>query len=114
MKQIFYILILIIGLNFTSEAQTRLTPDQGANQPKLLKFYPNPAYSMINFDFTRSYDKSYTLQIYNFMGKKVYDLKNLSATNLINLEDFYRGIYIFQLRDRNGAILESGKFQVIH
>ena len=66
----------------------------------------------INFDFQKNVDKSYSLQIFNFMGKKVYELKNLSSKMNIELNDFYRGIYIFQLRDKNGSILESGKFQV--
>ena len=26
--------------------------------------------------------------------------------------DFYRGIYIFQLKDKNGKVVDSGKFQV--
>ena len=60
----------------------------------------------------RGYDKSYSFQVYNFMGKKVYDLKNSPARFSINLNDFFRGIYIFQLRDKNGGIVESGKFQV--
>ena len=46
------------------------------------------------------------------MGKKVYDLKNSPARFTINLNDFFRGIYIFQLRDKSGSIIESGKFQV--
>lgn len=28
-------------------------------------------------------------------------------------ENYYRGIYIYQLRDLNGRMIESGKFQVI-
>jgi hypothetical protein len=68
---------------------------------------------VINFDFQRGYDNSYSLLIFNFMGKKVYEVKNTTARTNINLEDFYRGIYIFQLRDKNGLILESGKFQVV-
>jgi len=47
------------------------------------------------------------------MGKKVFEQKNISPKNIVNLEDFYRGIYIYQLRDKNGLILESGKFQVV-
>ena len=78
----------------------------------MIKFYPNPATSVINFEFQRSFDKSYSLQIFNFMGKKVYELKTLSSRININLDEFYRGIYIFQLRDKNGSIVESGKFQV--
>ena len=77
-----------------------------------MKFYPNPATSVINFEFQRNFDKSYSLQIFNFMGKKVYELKTLSSRININLDEFYRGIYLFQLRDKNGSIVESGKFQV--
>ena len=32
----------------------------------------------------------------------------------INLDDnYYRGLYIYQLRDKDGRIIESGKFQVV-
>ena len=30
----------------------------------------------------------------------------------VNLSDFSRGIYIYQLRDKSGRMVESGKFQV--
>jgi hypothetical protein len=46
------------------------------------------------------------------MGKKVYEIKNTPSRFTLNLEDFYRGIYVYQLRDKNGVTLESGKFQV--
>lgn len=81
---------------------------------KLIKFYPNPASAVITFEFNKtSGDLSYSLQVYNFMGKKVYDIKNAPARVSINLEDFFRGIYIFQVRDRNGTISQTGKFQVV-
>jgi hypothetical protein len=47
------------------------------------------------------------------MGKKVYEIKKTPVRITINLEDFYRGVYIFQLRDSNGNIVQSGKFQVV-
>lgn len=112
MKKLIFILTFIIGITFTSFAQATQNPDQG-KQAKLIKFYPNPATSAINFDFLRGYDRSYTLMIFNFMGKQVYDLKNILPRMNITLEDFYRGIYIFQLRDKNGTIVETGKFQVV-
>jgi hypothetical protein len=31
---------------------------------------------------------------------------------VVNLSDFIRGVYIFQLRDQNGKVVDSGKFQV--
>ncbi|MCP9750249.1 T9SS C-terminal target domain-containing protein [Ferruginibacter sp. HRS2-29] len=113
LKNIFVILIFIIGLNFTSFAQNKIPADNGAIQAKLLKVYPIPAYTVINFDFQRGYDKSYSIQIYNFIGKKVYENKNVPNRLNVNLEDFFRGIYIYQLRDKNGVIIESGKFQVV-
>jgi hypothetical protein len=114
LKKIVFILTFIIGINFTSFAQNRISQDNGFAQAKLIKFYPNPASTAINFDFQRGYDKSYTLQIYNFIGKKVYETKNLTSRNIINLSDFFRGIYFFQLRDKSGLLVESGKFQIVN
>lgn len=110
-KRLSLILILLFGLIFTSFAQTK-TPGSG-DDAKYLKFYPNPATTTIAFEFLSDYDKSYSIQIYNFMGKEVYELKATSPIVTVPLDEFYRGMYIFQLRDGNGAIVESGKFQVI-
>lgn len=81
---------------------------------KVVRFYPNPASSFINFEFSKDYDlTNHTFKIYNFIGKKVLELSNLSPRTVINLTDYFRGVYIFQLTDRNGQIVESGKFQVV-
>ncbi|MEO6327740.1 MAG: T9SS type A sorting domain-containing protein, partial [Ginsengibacter sp.] len=67
----------------------------------------------INFEFQKGYDKLLSFQVYNFIGKKVLDLKSVTQKMNIPLADFYRGVYIYQLRDNSGKIIESGKFQVI-
>lgn len=112
MKRIFYITIFIIGFSFDSHAQSRLSvnPDPSV---RLIKFYPNPAVSVINFEFQKEFDKSLSFQVFNFIGKKVIDLKSVTPKMNIPLTDFYRGVYIYQLRDKSGKIIESGKFQVI-
>ena len=112
LKKIVYISILLIGLTFTSFAQNR---PSGTGEPvaKLLKPYPIPATSVINFDFVYGYDKSYSLQIYNFMGKKINEVNKVLPKITVSLDEFYRGIYIYQLRDKNGKIVDSGKFQVV-
>lgn len=112
LKKIVYISILLIGLTFTSFAQNR---PSGTGEPvaKLLKPYPIPATSVINFDFVYGYDKSYSLQIYNFMGKKINEVNKVLPKITVPLDEFYRGIYIYQLRDKNGKIVDSGKFQVV-
>ncbi len=79
----------------------------------ILRLYPNPATSFVNFDFQKNFDKGYTIQVYNFLGKLVHEAKNITQRSTsINLADFNRGLYIYQLRDQTGKILESGKFQV--
>lgn len=96
-----------------ASAQSRLGafPDNGTTAT--VRFYPNPATSFITFeDFSKKYDKNYTIQLFNFLGKKVYEFSLADQKNIVNLSDFFRGIYIFQLRDPSGKIVESGKFQV--
>ena len=112
MKRIFYIFLLIAGFHFSTVAQVKSTfiSDDGV---KTVKFYPNPAASFINFEFKKDYDKSYTLLIYNFIGKKMTELKPSDQKITVPLTEFYRGVYIFQLRDGKGNIVESGKFQVV-
>lgn len=78
-----------------------------------VKFYPNPAVNVINFEFDRKVDKTYSLIIYNFIGKKIIEQKITDSKISVSLSDFYRGVYIFQLRDKQGNVVESGKFQVI-
>jgi hypothetical protein len=112
LKYLLFILILLFGLNFTSFAQIK-PAFAGDAQAKLIKFYPSPATTDITFEYQHGYDKSFSLQLYNFMGKKVYELTTTSPHMTVSLSNFYRGVYIYQLRDRNGQILESGKFQIV-
>ena len=112
MKKILYILLLLIGINFTSFAQNKPGPNGDASA-KVIKFYPNPATSNINFELKGTYDKSYSLQLFNFMGKKVLELNPSTQRINLALDGFYRGVYIFQLRDKTGKIIDSGRFQVI-
>lgn len=77
-----------------------------------VRFYPNPATTTVTFDFQKNYEKGYSIRIYSFLGKKMYEASNLSQSTIINLSEFNRGVYIYQLFDKNGKMVESGKFQV--
>ena len=82
-------------------------------EAKVTHFYPNPATNYINFTFDKSVDRSYTLQIYNFIGRKMNETRVSDLRLTISLDDSYlRGLYIYQLRDQTGRIVDSGKFQV--
>jgi Secretion system C-terminal sorting domain len=112
LKRIVYILICIIGLNFTAAAQNRVATT-GDGTPKLIKLYPIPATTVINFDFVSGYDRSFTFEVYNFTGKKVYELKNPPQKITLQLNDFSRGFYYYQLRDKSGKLLETVRFLVL-
>lgn len=82
------------------------------NNQRMLKLYPNPAISFIKFEFLKNYEKGYTLQVINFIGRQVYEVKNVTPTTTLDLSPYNRGVYIYQLKDASGKIVESGKFQV--
>ena len=46
----------------------------------------------------------------------MFEAQNIPSLLTINLkeEKFYRGIYIYQLIDKNGAVVESGKILVVN
>ena len=111
-----YIIIIFSGLTFFCQAQTErngeinFTSDHGRSNA--VRTYPNPASSIINFEFAKPVLRTYTLQVFNFVGKKVFESNAVSQKISVPVADLYRGIYIFQLRDQMGRIVESGKFQV--
>ena len=117
--KLFYLLIFT-GLSFLAGAQTGKPSDAPLSSPassslldaKMVKFYPNPAITVINFEVPKQVNKDVTLQIFNFIGKKVLEINNVTQKNVVPLNEFYRGVYIFQLRDKTGKIIESGKFQI--
>lgn len=110
--KIFYTTTLILFIALQVKSQSGPTPAASGSTSRIIRFYPNPATTIINFDFEKNYDKSCNFQIYSFVGKKVFELNNVGPKTIVNLNEFYRGIYIFQLRDKNGKVIDSGKFQV--
>lgn len=99
----FIIIILMTGYSFAAGTQV-----------KIIKCYPNPATSVVNFEFQNGGDKNAILQIYSFSGKKMKDVSLASGKATVILDnDYYRGIYVYRLTDKNGRIIETGKFQVV-
>jgi hypothetical protein len=103
----------MVGFVLQGVAQNNPIPSQEERKEKIVRFYPNPAHSEINFDFEKNYDNTYTFTIYNFLGKKMLELQKINPKNQVDLSEFLRGVYIFQLKDKNGRVIETGKFQVV-
>jgi len=81
---------------------------------RLVTCYPNPATSYINFKFDNTVPASSTLSIYSFTGRKMTVLTVINNNSIIRipLDNYFRGLYMYQLCDANGNILESGRFLV--
>ena len=84
-------------------------PDQ---DHKVIKFYPNPAVSYITFELAKEANKTFTLQIYSFLGRKVKDIPEVADKTTVQLSDLTRGLYTFQLKDETGRVTDSGIFQI--
>lgn len=111
MNRLLLILFIVITSFTFSQAQTRSTGTVRSVDP-IVRFFPNPATTLVTFDFQKAYERGYSIQVYSFLGKKVFESKNMSQRTIINLTDYNRGVYVYQLRDRSGRMVESGKFQV--
>ena len=82
-----------------------------ASTIRFIKLYPNPATTFVIIELQKSLDKNCSFQIFNFAGKKILDIQVTDRAR-IDLSAYSRGIYIIQLKDRNGKTIEAGKFQI--
>ncbi|RYY86971.1 MAG: T9SS type A sorting domain-containing protein [Chitinophagaceae bacterium] len=110
MKRIVLFTLLVLSLAAGTSAQTRAS--YTGDPVSVLRFYPNPATTQVTFDFSRNFDRGYKIEIYNFLGRKVFEAANVGQRTTLNLTDYLRGVYIYRLWDKNGKMVESGKFQV--
>lgn len=110
LKRIIPIVSFILFIAIQSPGQaSRNNPTPAADKVKL---YPNPATSYITFELQNLNQKGMSIQIYHFLGRKMYETQNVNAKTTIDLGEFNRGVYIYHLRDQSGKLIESGKFQV--
>jgi len=110
-KRFLPIISFILLTAITSKGQSNREPSPDAVQ-RIMKFYPNPATTFIKAEFQKNFNAGYTLQIINFIGKQVYEAKNVNSSTTLDLSSYTRGVYIYQLKDPSGKVVESGKFQV--
>jgi hypothetical protein len=83
------------------------------NGDKIVRLYPNPATSYVTFDIPKGYEKSHSIQIFSFLGRKMFENQTASQKLTVDLGEFNRGLYIYHLVEiATGKIVESGKFQV--
>ena len=110
-KRILLFISIILLTTINSKGQTSREPSPDALQ-RILKVYPNPATTFTKFEFQKNFGQGYTLQVINFIGRQVFEAKNISSTTTLDLSSYNRGVYIYELKDQSGKTVEVGKFQV--
>lgn len=103
------LLFIFIVLFYTAPA---LAADVAGTADPIVRLYPNPATSFVNLDLNKAANRGYSIQVYSFLGRKMYEATNVNQRITLNLTDYNRGVYVYQLRDHSGKLVETGKFQV--
>jgi len=80
------------GLYFDAQNSTASTQE---NNFEGFAFYPNPAQETINLSATRAIEN---VQIYSFLGQKVFETSPLQTNPSINISSFTSGMYMMQVR----------------
>jgi hypothetical protein len=112
LRRILPILSFILLIAIQSQAQTARSTPASIASDRIIKLYPNPATTNITFDLQKGYEGGLSIQVYSFLGKKMYEGQNVPSIVNINLTEFNRGLYMYHLIDVSGKVIESGKFQV--
>jgi hypothetical protein len=84
----------------------------GAVDYKIVKSYPNPAVNFITFDISKPIERGYNIQVLSFLGRKVLTVQVTANKVTVNISELNRGVYVYQLRDQAGKIIETNKFYV--
>lgn len=108
MRYFIFISLILISLEGKSQLK-RVAFDDNVRKTVI---YPNPARSFLQIQYKQPTNAPEVLVVYNFLGKKQLELSKPGNNLYLDLAEFKRGLYIFQFRDSNGRILDSGKFQV--
>lgn len=92
-------------------------PEEGTPAPQdapktICKFFPNPAVNFVTFEFKEEQERGTVIQVYSFLGRLVATVPVNSRRLTLNVTDYFRGIYVFQIRTPNGKVIETNKFQV--
>ncbi|MBN2892481.1 MAG: T9SS type A sorting domain-containing protein [Bacteroidales bacterium] len=91
-----------VGIKFAPNYNTNINKLDNQNY---FNSYPNPAKSIIYFQFTKLEENS-KIEIYNIQGQKIIseDIINGTSTHLLNIEKLESGIYFAKLLSRNQQI----------
>ena len=99
----------------TEEGSLMIRPVFGDTQssvseisPEELRIYPNPAGNFIHLDFNKNSEKTYSAEIFNLQGKRIFYRQHFEQ-NTLNIQNLQKGIYFIRISD-NQLKTYSSKF----
>jgi hypothetical protein len=60
-------------------------------------------------DYKLGMQRELTLKVYDMSGREVLERKQLKSGDQVNMSGLIRGIYHYQLLDKVGKLISSGK-----
>lgn len=104
------------GAGMLGQLTVNATPTgiEDADTESGIKVYPNPATSIVNFDFTGISDieEEMEISLFNAIGAKLKSVKTNGLDKLsIETVDLPAGMYLYQI-EANQSVLKTGKLMV--
>jgi hypothetical protein len=108
----FIVTIFLFCVCFVGQSHAQKAPDYPNENKTQVKFFPNPAANFITFEIKEPVERGTVIQVFSFLGRQIASVPVNAQRITVNVSEYFRGIYVFQLRAPNGKILETNKFQV--
>lgn len=108
----YIVSIFLFCVCFAGQTHAQKAPDLPNDNKTLVKFFPNPAVNYIIFEMKEPVERGTVIQVFSFLGRQIASVPVNAQRVTVNVSEYFRGIYVFQLRAPNGKIIETNKFQV--
>jgi len=80
------------------------------NRADQISIYPNPAIDELKI--VSYVHEALFFNIYNIIGEKITSFKLKEGTNVANISDLAKGVYVYQITDMAGETVKNGKITV--
>ncbi|MDD4747972.1 MAG: T9SS type A sorting domain-containing protein [Salinivirgaceae bacterium] len=78
-----------------------------------IKLFPNPANNSVCFEFENGYCKNTKIEIFNYLGEKIFQTEICDNNYQLNTASFSNGMYVYVITE-NEKIRFANKFIVKH
>ena len=83
-------------------------PAAELENPKYFSLYPNPSNGKVQIQIQANLTTTYSLRIYNYLGKMVYNEDRLNdEITYLDLSNLVKGIYLVELKNKNQRTIQK-------